>query len=583
MRKKDNVNLNDFENPALNDPTVLREINRRLSTGLRESDQEKNELKKQMQDMVASNQKVKKDVENLCTLIITKSKGTKDEKPEFKMSLEQRIEAASVAADTYFSSLKDEIESTKSAAREMLSRTKERTKQIANQTKEIEELKIKNKEAKGAAENAIKEFIGIVGDRVDVGRITGEQYEKIVNTSLASIRDKYGISIPVSPYTARVKVEQSDNVSYYEGETGKNARDESTMQNNSPGDPLQDSSTPGNSSSHGENTDENRQGGEKKPVAVTFPEEMEDEDKNEVIKLADALTNNDRLIIRAMGESGLSKSSDIGRVINNSKDTVAISTLNGRLKYLNERGLIQTGKANIPNPRTCTLTNIYRLSNTGQKAYQYLFGDEPKKSEWTVLVENHSSLDHGYGIKATAIMLRDSEWLKEKAGKEKPNVFAFTRRKEFEIHVPCKMGETENPVYVPDIVILYKSPKTGRMRRMCFEYETGACSDQDMVDKLNKAACVLREVYFVTPTEDIATATAKKIKAWRSQVDSHPDYPYLPIRIHITACTRFSKSSKKPFTEITGLRDYPGAKGAVKPDITQEEIAGTIPKAGGAT
>lgn len=81
MRKKDNVNLNDFENPALNDPTVLREINRRLSTGLRESDQEKNELKKQMQDMVASNQKVKKDVENLCTLIITKSKGTRDEKP----------------------------------------------------------------------------------------------------------------------------------------------------------------------------------------------------------------------------------------------------------------------------------------------------------------------------------------------------------------------------------------------------------------------------------------------------------------------------------------------------------------------
>lgn len=240
-------------------------------------------------------------------------------------------------------------------------------------------------------------------------------------------------------------------------------------------------------------------------------------------ELVQQLNNVQKIVIRTFGETGYSEAEPIYQYIEeNYPDSVARSKTKLRYELLKllkgEDGapvLIEGVKCPVPG-----ITNIqfYRLNQDGISAYRYMFNREPQEPEMDAIKRNHTTLEHGYGIRQTARLLNDSAFLK----KANTEAVYMTRTKEYTV----KTGE--NSSYIPDIVI----PLNGK-KPIYIEYETGKCHEFDFFEKCNKIASFSGYINIVVPNNNALKIVLERVEKWKEKVYDGTFSLKRPVRVQL--------------------------------------------------
>lgn len=533
------------------DSAVLQEMNRRLATGLREAEQEKQDLVKQIKQMQDADKKIKKETEDLCTLIITKSGISKEKQEELdkinekgkagrnvpeESHLEKQIRKASVAAGTYFDNLKENIEKTRDAGQKMLNRIEERTERIRILEEKVTELQKSLDQEKTNTSMVAQEIFDEIERRTEFSVIKKADCDDLIRECTKNISKRYKIKINLSKEITTIQTENTDQIA----ETVTKVP--ILQKKNENGVCVKEG--PKILYSDKDNAIFNKEN-----------EESSEQMRHEIEEIVSSLTDNEKLVIKAMGTSGLSQLASLQRwVAANSGAKIMDATFSSALRNLtipyksNQIRLVLT--ENFSTAGTGNLS-VYKLSETGKAIYTELNAEAPHKSEWDLLIEEHGSLEHAYGIKRTAEVLAASKYVKSING-----AIEFYTRKKYRIKVE---GE-ENSFFIPDIVMTYVSKKDKKTKLTYFEYETGNCTDHDMIVKLNKIARYSDAVFFIVPSQQTEKVTKDKIGEWRAWVKKQPNLPYKDKQFMICICTYAAlkngmKADRLPFRRITGLND----------------------------
>jgi len=537
---------NEYRDPSSNDPTVLKEMNRRLVMGLREADQEKHELLDQIKNKEASQKKIQKKTEDLCALIMKKTRGSKDEKPDFSLSLEQKLEIASEDVKKYFSGLKSDIDRTQAAAEGMLKKAEDRTKKIGEQEQEIESLKKELDESSTRTNKAFDDLIRTVKRRAQLGVIPDDDYDSMIASFIRKAQQQYKIKITLSDMTASIFVEKKDGVQglVQKGLSGSDKFKKEVEAKKIPEADL---------------------GPDVKARGVNFynetrklAEQMSEEKTKEIVELIKKLPPSQRIVIRAAGESGYSEGTEIKQYAKNiGKGQVTESTISSSLRDLTIQSkgsgisILESKTLSIPSTPNA---KIYRLTPEGEYIYRELFQAEPRRPEWTALVAEHSSAEHGYGIKRTAELLEGTKWIT--GGNY--SVEYYTREK-----YRIKTEGVENSWFIPDIVLTRKDTEKNMTYRMYIEYETGDCTQHDMEVKLNKISRKSARVFFIVPNEPAAQVTAMKVDKWKESAKHSEDFKknmvkdYFRVYIITFVGLKNSADKKAPdFKQIAEVRRH---------------------------
>lgn len=142
--------------------------------------------------------------------------------------------------------------------------------------------------------------------------------------------------------------------------------------------------------------------------------------------------------------------------------------------------------------------SVYSLTDIGKMLYKDRYGKNVSEPEADMIIREHTSIEHGYGI------LQLGAFLKKHPERYK-NISIFNRKN------PLKIPNT-NRAYIPDIS--YESEFNGKTYKNYIEYETGACNEENLVDKLNKIWYFSKRIQIVVPSQIIAEGYIKKIEKY---------------------------------------------------------------------
>lgn len=474
--------------------TVLLGKYQRALVSIRELEQERDSFKKKTELLESEHTKTDKSVKYLCETILKKDQERPDEKTWGKMELDEKIAKAQASIEGYFPKLEGQIQM-------LFKHNEERTKKINELTEELEHVRKEEGQKRDEALRVKDDVIGQLKGKLDeltkklrTGRMEDEGVQKIEDEisriTSPSQMEKPDIDMPLNG-TVEVMSEEGDGL----GEVVA----EGVAAMYLDGEPVAPVT-------HGPKValDRKAQGEAKKAVQGAAREK-----ESRLGGLAGAMTDTQKLVIRAFGETGYSEAAQIVKYLtgkypdipSESRVTAALYDIVGHTETQGQFIL----KVDCHTPASPNLS-LYKLSPLGRELYGYLFSKEPVMAEMDEIVKAHGSLEHGYGIKNVAALLEDSGFAKKNGAK----ISYMTRRKEYAV----KVGQKGS--YIPDIIAAYQ--KDGKEAKIYIEYETGACPDDDFMEKCNKIASFSGHIYIVVPNIDAKKRTIEKIGKWRERV-----------------------------------------------------------------
>lgn len=474
--------------------SVLLGKYQRALVSIRELEQERDTFKKKAELLESEHTQTDKSVKYLCETILKKDQERPDEKTWGKMELGEKIARAQASIEGYFPRLEGQIQL-------LFKHNEERTKKINELTEEVEQVRKEEGQKRDEALRVKDDVIGQLKDKLDeltkklrTGRMEEEDVQKaeeeISKIASPSRMEKPNIDMPLNG-TVEVASEEDDGLGeviaegvaavYMEGE---------------PAVPV----------ARGPKTalDKKTQGEAKRAV-----QDAAKEKGSRLGALAGTMTDTQKLVIRAFGETGYSEAAQIvkyltGKYPDIPSESRVTSALYDIVGHTETQGQF-LAKVDCHTPASPNLS-LYKLSPIGREMYRYLFSKDPVTAEMDEIVKAHASLEHGYGIKNVAALLEDSGFAKKTGAK----ISYMTRRKEFAV----KIGQRGS--YIPDIVVAYQ--KDGKEIKTYIEYETGSCADDDFMEKCNKIASFSGLINIVVPNIDAKKATIGKIGKWRERV-----------------------------------------------------------------
>ena len=326
-------------------------------------------------------------------------------------------------------------------------------------------------------------------DKLKTGRVDEEELKKIVNVGTAPKAD---ISMPLTTDVVEFEAEDGDQmdreiveaaeVMYEAGEIVVPAK-------------------------HGPRV---RVTDKTKDAVKRKIKKIEEKQGEKVSKYAQRLSDPQKLLIRVIGETGYS---ELDQILKKAKEeypelkseSSLRASMHGLMVDIEEIGgsVVSTVKTSIPGSNHFC---IYELSSVGRDIYAYLFAKEAAESEASMIRKAHGTIEHGYGIQRTAMLIKEMPYIKNL----KAEVVYLTRDKEHTV----KTGP--NTAYIPDIVILIN--KDGKQQKRYIEYETGKCSDTDFYAKCNKIASFSKFINIVVPKNEAKEEVIRRIEKWRNEI-----------------------------------------------------------------
>lgn len=454
---------------------------------IREAEQERDDLKLQLDVQKKKSQQIEKSTKYLCETILKKKKEDDKEVPWFKLELPAMIAEAQSSLEQYFPSIQDMLDKLVNNNSKYIERNFQLQQQLDQEKNRYKELVMQNNKNKARIEQ-LEEQVRTGSTEILQGNKT-QQKSSEINTNGTEDEIEF---IEEKHENMKKEIEQSLPVFHKSGEVeiripkGPNVkRSEAT----------------------------------KKSTKESLDSEIKKRELY-ISQKAENLNEQQKFLIQIIGKTGYSK---IPTMIEYCKKTYpdipSSSRLNTGLNNItvevpkeSDSKLDPTADYIIEKRTTSNVGGapkiaVYRLSFLGEDIYRYLFHKDPKVSEMTNLLRNHSSIDHGYGIAYTAAVLGNFRFIKESNGK----VYFLTKRKDFIIQVNDKSS------FIPDIVITYRG-SNGKEYTEYFEYETGYCNNSDFVKKCNKIGTVCRMVNIIVPSKQVAEDTYNKAIEWKNYV-----------------------------------------------------------------
>ena len=492
---------------------------------IREAEQERDDLKKQLEAQKEQSQKIEKSTKYLCETILKKKKVDDKEVAWFKLELSEMIKEAQSSIEQYFPSIQKMLE-------KLLENNSGYIKEIHELKKELEQEKSRYKEL---ARQNMKHRARIeqLEEQIRKGVPAGSQ--NIVSTT-KSINQK---SADTAPDTETMEfIEESH-------ESMKEEVEQSLPMFRSAGE-IEAHIPKGPGVKNSEAT--------KKATKETLENETEKR-KSYVAKVAEGLNEQQGFAIQIIGETGFSRTPfmityckkfypDIpskSRIITGLKD-ISLELPKDAEGKLDPTADYMIEKRFASNVGGCPKLHVYRLSFLGEDIYRYLFNKDPKVSEMTELLRHHSSIEHGYGIANTAAVFKDIKFVKDSKGK----VFYLTKNKKFII--PVK----DDSSFIPDIVITYQG-NDSKEHTEYIEYETGECNDTNFIKKCNKIGIVCRMINVIVPSKGVMEDTYDKALKWKKYIIEN-GYPFNfeKVAVRILSFDNLKKQSDiKSFHELT--------------------------------
>ncbi len=197
------------------------------------------------------------------------------------------------------------------------------------------------------------------------------------------------------------------------------------------------------------------------------------------------LTDREWAIIEIIGRDGFSEKQEIeGKYNLNPPCKGKITSTNW--KNLETQNVIKIEKVIVD-----ASFNVYWLTETGKALYEYKYEKNAVKAEAEIILSDHTSFNHGYGIKRAAKILEKDENNKE--------VVWITGRQRI---------KTKNANdYIPDIICSNKF-------KSYYEYETGSTKPSDFIAKCNKMIEVTDILNFIGPNGKVVDDLKNKVDEW---------------------------------------------------------------------
>lgn len=247
--------------------------------------------------------------------------------------------------------------------------------------------------------------------------------------------------------------------------------------------------------------------------------------KEKIDKVADSYTKEieayikkinelQKYIIQVMGETGISELAPlIVEARRRNPDIPSDSRIKTAIYGLRNGISVKEGKTeqiiesiSCPVPGSANLS-LYKLSRTGRDIYKYIYEKEAIEPEMDVIKKHHSTLEHGYGIKKTAQLINEMEYIKT----TQAEVLYLTRRKAFSVQL------SDGSFYIPDIIIVSRNKEEKEIRRY-IEYETGQCTESDFMNKCNKIADFSAYLNFIVPNNEIKEKLIRQTDKWKESI-----------------------------------------------------------------
>lgn len=456
-------------------------------SSIRELEQERDIANHKISKMQEERAKQDKSTKYLCETILKKEKEKKGEVPWFKLDLPDMIDEAQRSIENYFPSIQKMCE-------KLIKHNGERTETIAKLNRDIEKMQETHKKELAEQASYKDKIISELKDKLKTGKLEDEEIETVVSS--VKMPKMESIDMDASGASMEIVEEESDDFSdavYAAAYSFENTQEVKV--------PVKQGPPVKNSPKTKEAT---------KNVVKKVVEKTTEDTEAATIKLNDM----QKMTIRIMGETGAASASDMKTLAEKKypDDPMKSRITNGLTGLIRHDksakdgwpgNLVEAIKCSIPGtPNFC----VYRLTDLGKNVYRYRFGKEPVKSEVNLIIKNHTSIEHGYGIKNTAILLKNAKYIK----KMDADVVYMTRAKEYTV----KTGE--NSSYIPDIVIVYKG-KNGQEYREYYEYETAKCQGKDFFAKCNKMASFTRFINIIVPGKPEKEIILKELEEWKEK------------------------------------------------------------------
>ena len=208
--------------------------------------------------------------------------------------------------------------------------------------------------------------------------------------------------------------------------------------------------------------------------------------------IKDKLTDIMLLVMRSIGEQGISKYSEIENWVIKEDPNVKKGIVRSSTQELTSLQVLDRQYIHTP---LNSKSMVFCLSDIGKRIYFISFHQKPVLSEMEKIIREHDNLDHGYGILDAHKILEDSGIYDA--------VSSFNRTKA--IPVPGGNGK----VYVPDLI-----GQKGKIKDY-YEYEMGTHTQTDFNAKCNKMVKLMRTLNFIAPNKEILLQKIKpKIDGW---------------------------------------------------------------------
>lgn len=212
------------------------------------------------------------------------------------------------------------------------------------------------------------------------------------------------------------------------------------------------------------------------------------------ILVSDALEKMDEYqwgFLEVLGTTGLNEQVAIVEELSGRGVFGAESNIRRNLKAMIQNKILEQETLSTPIRSKITLLSLSKL---GCRLFKERYGKDPVKDEKTRIKEMHATLPHGYCIKDTANTL-------ETLGYQ--DVCMDSTKNVFQV--------ADGRRYMPDITARFD----GRMTY--WEVELGHHHDQDMADKLSKAALVAKTVYIVVDKMETKQKLKNQVNFFKKQ------------------------------------------------------------------
>ncbi len=436
-----------------------------------------------------------RNIRNLCVDILKKEPGDPYEESWATMDIQKMLSRAQTSYDNQFVSTTEQLKKNL----ETIEKQNEKKKRMTELILEMQEHRntILEEDA-----NTIRELLTMIADLtrklLSGGLISCEAAEAILKEARETAGQSYtemkDIDLPLAVEVS-FKTEEQDNLAETVADTMRTV--------------LLEEKTPARVSNPLKPGPIICLDSKTKEAAHEVLEKDAEENREHIVKEAERLTDPQKLYVRAMGESGYCERKQLLDFIKEQypceeKDSRMQAAFFDLVRPTGEEGIVLSTVLCVPG---YSRLNLFKLGDLGKEVFRYLYSKEPVEAEMDVLVKNHTSLEHGYGIRQTAQLFSTMSYFTCRNAR----IEYLTRSKKISV----KTGDHTS--YIPDIAVYYEKEDRDPIVAY-YEYETGACTQMDFFAKCNKMASIHRNLLIIVPNAEAKRVTIEKFKAWRAKV-----------------------------------------------------------------